>query len=162
MPGNIFSTFDTSGRGMTVQRARMDAIADNIANANTTRVGSGGPYKREVVVVTGEQTAEFGSVLGDQLLQMNSTQSGHLNSIVERGAEGPGPGITAQRTVGSGDPRRVYDPSHPDADADGYVSYPDVNVVTEMVDMITAQRAFEANTTAISAAKTIAKDSLEI
>lgn len=144
----LFSTFDTAGSGMTAERLRLDVIANNLANARTTRTPDGGPYRRQRVVLAaradqGARPGRFASFLAQQAL--------------------PGQGV---RVVGIVDdpqpPRRVWDPYHPDADEEGYVLLPNVDVVTEMVDMISATRAYEANATVVQAAKTMAQAALEI
>ena len=130
-----FSSIDISASGLFAQRARLDAIANNIANANTGRTDQGGPYRRqEVILRAGSGGFESGS----------------------RGVEVAG-------VVESSDPpRMVYDPSNPDAGPDGRVAMPNLNIVEEMVDMITATRAYEANVQAISAARSMAAKALEI
>ena len=158
---NIFSSFAYSGQGLSVQRQRLSAVAKNIANANTTRDDHGQVYKREVVVVQGIKQNDFSSLLETELPLAHS-QNGHLgeaNHVFQSPNNNIMKSTVAQDTSS---PRMVYDPSHPDADKEGYVKMPNVNIVTEMVDMITAQRSFEANTGVISAAKNMAKDTLEI
>jgi len=117
----------------------MDTIANNLANANTTRTEEGGPYRRQMPVFSARTQAQ-------------PNQHGF------KGAGGRVIGIHEDPTPG----RLVYDPEHPDADAEGYVHYPNVNIVTEMVDMITATRAYEANVTVINSARSMAMKALEI
>ena len=130
-----FSAMDISASGLFAQRARLDAIANNIANANTSRTSRGGPYRRQEVILragSGDSESE------------------------DRGVEVAG-------VVESTDPpRMVYDPSNPDARPDGKVAMPNLNIVEEMVDMITATRAYEANVQAMNAARTMAAKALEI
>lgn len=133
----LFRSFDISASGLTAQRLRMDTIANNLANANTTRTERGGPYRREMPMFAAREAA--GSD-GDEMAGVR----------VLGIAEDTDP------------PRLVYDPGHPDANTDGYVQMPNVNVVTEMVDMISASRAYEANVTALNAAKAMAMKALEI
>jgi flagellar basal-body rod protein FlgC len=145
----LFSDFEISGSGLTAQRLRMDVIANNIANINTTRTSEGGPYRRQrVVFEPRREEAQF-------LLPL-SPGSGQP-------ALASGSGV---RVVGvSSDPsppRMVYDPGHPDADARGYVAMPNMQLVNEMVDMISATRAYEANAAAISSAKSMASAALQI
>lgn len=146
----MFLGIDTSASGLTAERLRMDVIANNIANANTTRTENGGAYHRRYVVFKPRenQPASFEQAL--QKARGNSRQNigegVRAVSIEEDTQQGP----------------LVYAPGHPDANAQGYVEKPNVNVVTEMVDMITAHRAYEANTTAINAAKTMYLKALEI
>lgn len=140
----IFSAIDAAASGLTAERFRMDVISNNIANVNTTRTASGGPYRRQIV--TFEPRAEHPSF------------SRTLARQLEAGA---GVRITGIRTDES-PLRRVYDPSHPDTNREGYVDMPNINVVSEMVDMITATRAYEANVAAVNAAKGMALKALEI
>lgn len=134
---SLFQSFDISASALSAQRLRMDTIANNLANVNTTRTEDGGPYRRHMAIFA----------------ERRPWQSGAL---------GTG-GVRVQGIVEDTDPpRRVYDPGHPDADADGYVLMPNVNVVTEMVDMISASRAYEANIAALNAAKAMATKALEI
>lgn len=162
---SIFSAFDISATGLSAQRRKLNAIASNIANADTTRTEEGGPYKRKrVIMIESPTTARFSDILLDQSNKLSATHGTHLPG-------GPTPSVSDQ--LGSGvetveireepvEPRLVYDPAHPDAREDGYVVYPDVNTVTEMVDMITASRAYEANVTAMNASKDMIQRALEI
>lgn len=142
----MFDAINASASGLTAERLRMDVISNNLANVNSTRTSEGGPYKRKLVVFE-PRTEE-----GISFAQMLSKEMKPVGSGVRavRIAEDDAPGNT------------VYNPGHPDADAEGYVRLPNVNVVTEMVDMITATRAYEANVTAVNAAKSMAMKALEI
>jgi flagellar basal-body rod protein FlgC len=141
----FLSALDTSASGLTAQRLRMDVIANNLANVNSTRTAEGGPYRRQTV-----------------LFQARSAGAASFRDILAGKLEGGG-GV---RVVGiAQDPspfKQVYDPSHPDANAEGYVSMPNVDLVSEMVDMIAASRAYEANVTALNASKSMALKALEI
>ncbi|MDD3157526.1 MAG: flagellar basal body rod protein FlgC [Anaeromusa sp.] len=142
---SLFSAIDAAGSGLTAERLRMDVISNNLANVNSTRTVAGGPYRRQVVVFApreGEQS--FGRVLQKE---MGSNAEG-VRAV----------GITEDASPF----RTVYEPQHPDADANGYVRLPNVNVVAEMVDMITASRAYEANVTSINTAKSMMAKALEI
>lgn len=134
----LFDAIDISASGLSAERLRMDVVAENLANANTTRTADGGPYRRKNVVLE-QQGGGFASALA-------RARGVQVSAIVED----PTP------------PRRVYDPGHPDADADGYVEMPNVNPVTEMVDLITASRAYEANVTAMQTAKQMFTKTLEV
>jgi len=137
---SLFGAMDVSASGLTAERLRMDLIASNLANAETTRTPEGGPYRRLMAVLVPEPV-----------------QSG-LNPLRRTGG-----GVRVRAIVQDPNPPRlVYQPDHPDANADGYVAYPNVNPVTEMVDLITATRAYEANVTAFNAAKSMAMKALEI
>ncbi len=161
MAENIFASFAISGQGMSVQRMRLTSVANNIANANTTKGIDGKPYKREVVIVREIPGSPFDSELVNQI-DMKRTDESHAPNA-KQGTYPPDYSVLKARTARDNSPDRlVYEPNHPDADTDGYVHYPNVNVVTEMVEMISAQRGFEANTGVITAAKNIARNSLEI
>lgn len=141
----IFSSLRTSATGLTAQRLRMSVIANNIANINTTRTPEGKPYYRQFAV--------FAPVLAKNTLK----QATEMSTLA------PGRGVAAVGIVEDAlPPRLVYDPGHPDANGEGYVAFPNIDPVTEMVDMISATRAYEANVTAINAAKTMAMRALEI
>ena len=143
----IFSGMNVNASGMTAQRLRMDVISENIANANTTRTKEGGAYVRKNVVLTQKVTPthSFGDVL-------NRTIGGVSNGVK----------ATAIVNDTDTDMNIVYDPSHPDADENGYVTYPNVNVVTEMTDLIDATRSYEANATAFEASKNLASAGLKL
>ena len=162
MSDGMFSAIRISASGLRGQRTKMDVVARNLANAETTRTADGTPYRR--------QRAIFKQVLGDRInrhLQamgrtpadfMVRTQPGHMAPPPLPGVTEPG-GVADSVEVApdSSEFRVVYDPGHPDADAEGYVLMPNVNPITEMVDMITASRAYEANVSAVQAAKDIWK-----
>ncbi|MDR0926937.1 MAG: flagellar basal body rod protein FlgC [Ignavibacteria bacterium] len=161
MAENIFSTLNIAGQGMSVQRKRLTAVANNIANVNTTSSIDGTPYQRQVVVTRANNKNQFATELDSQM-NLSRTNSSHAPNAHLNVSQAEKDSVTAE-IVGDGKPARiVYDPNHPDADGEGYVHYPDINIVTEMVDMITAQRGFEANTQMISTAKNIARYSLDI
>lgn len=143
----LFTSFDTSASGLTAQRYRMDIISQNVANANTTRTEDGTPYRRKVVVFEekGGRTS-FDSVLGR----------------VKDNYAGKGVRVSKVTEDQWTEMKKVYDPSHPDADENGYVMYPNVDIVTEMTNLIDASRAYEANATAFSASKSIATKGLNI
>lgn len=144
---SVFGALDTSASGMTAERLRTDIIAQNIANVNTTRDADGNVYRRKLVVFEEKQKNSFTDVLNSALgSRTNSSKGVKVSQIVEDESEG----------------RMVYDPSHPDANDEGYVMYPNVNTVTEMTDLIDASRAFEANVTAFNATKSMALKALEI
>lgn len=130
----LISTLKVSASGLSAERLRMDLIADNLANANTTRTPDGQPYRRKVAI--------FEPITPTPRM--------------------PGGVRVAQIAADASPPRMVYDPSHPDADANGYVTYPNVDIVHEMVDMITASRAYEANIQAFNAAKDMFMRTLDI
>ncbi len=145
----LFDAIDVAGSGLSAERLRMDVVAGNLANAQTTQGANGGPYRRREVVL--QEAAPAGASFGDAL-------TGAMASSAP-----PANGVQVAGIVEDQDPlRRVYDPGHPDADAQGYVSMPNVNPVTEMVDLISASRAYEANVTAMQTAKTLFTKTLEL
>lgn len=142
----LFTGMNINASGMSAQRLRLDVISENIANANTTRTKEGGPYVRKNVILTEKMSTDsFGDIL-------NRTISGVGNGVK----------VTAITNDTDTDMNLVYEPSHPDADENGYVLYPNVNIVTEMTDLIDASRSFEANTTAFEASKNVASKGLSI
>lgn len=143
---DFFSSMRVSASGLEAQTRRMNTISSNIANAETTRTEDGsGPYKRKDAIFTATTDKEsFGEILNNQLDQQVQ------GVLVEDIHEDTAP------------PRMVYNPSHPDANEEGYVAMPNVNTVEEMANMIAAQRSYEANVTAMAAAKAMAAKALEI
>ena len=160
----VFGGLNISSEGLGVQRRRMNAIAENLANADTTRPEQGGPYKRKIIQLKAKGAQMFSSMLRQSTLPMSTTQPGHIAMAPTAfpGAPTNVSTVEATEAVDPAPPRVVYDPGNPDADPNGYVTMPNVNIVTEMVNMISASRAFEANVVAVNAAKNMAKDSLEI
>lgn len=144
---NLFTSFAISASGLTAQRLRMDVISNNLANAQTTRTDQGGPYKRQVpVFVPLERDKSFNSYLNNSLGAIANFGGVRVASIKED--QSP--------------PKLVYDPNHPDANEQGYVAYPNVDLVKEMVDMIGATRVYQANVTAVNSAKAMFIKALEI
>jgi flagellar basal-body rod protein FlgC len=142
----VFNVLGTAGSALTAQRLRMDVTASNIANAESTNTPRGGPYKRERVVFQPMRAGASSSI---------EAQSGN-------GTEGLR-GVQVQGIIeDQSPPRLVYDPGHPDADADGNVAYPNVDLVTEMTDMLSASRAYEANITVINASKNMAQRAIDL
>lgn len=160
----LFAGLNISALGLTAQRKRMNIIANNMANAETTRTEEGGPYKRKIVLLKANAQQSFISALKSFGTKLTATSQAHFSNISEESGtpDSFGGGVQSLEKEDNTPFKMTYDPSHPDADENGYVKMPNVNVVTEMVDMISASRAYEANVTAVNAAKTIAKDALEI
>ena len=131
---NIFSTFNVSASGLVSQRKRLDFIANNIANINTTRTEAGGPYQPRDLIFS----------------ELLSSETDKLS------------GVNFEEVISTKDPKLVFDPSHPDANEDGYVAYPDINMIDEMVSMMQATRAYEANIQVITSAKAMMARSFEI
>lgn len=142
----LFQSFDISASGMTAERFRTDIIAQNIANVNTTRTEDGTPYRRKVVTFEEKRLTPFNEVLSGQRYKYR----------------GDGVKVTSVQDDTTSDFIMEYDPSHPDADENGYVSYPNVNIVTEMTNLIDASRGYEANATAFEASKAIAQAGIQI
>ncbi|OFZ21052.1 MAG: flagellar basal body rod protein FlgC [Bdellovibrionales bacterium GWB1_55_8] len=142
---DFFSSMRVSATGLDAQTTRMNTISSNIANSETTRTEEGGPYRRKDPLLAAETDREsFGEILQNELDE--NVQGVRVQEIVQD-----------QRA-----PRMVYNPSHPDANEEGYVAMPNVNTVEEMANMISAQRSYEANITALNAAKAMAQKALEI
>jgi flagellar basal-body rod protein FlgC len=161
----IFDTLDISATGLSAQRRKLTSIASNIANVDTTRTDEGGPYKRRrIVMLEAPKLTKFSTMLEERKSRLLRSESKHMPEDEPRPGEiFTGSGVMTQEIREEPvKPRLVYDPNHPDAREDGYVVYPDINVVTEMVDMIAASRAYEANATVLSAAKDMVNRSLEI
>lgn len=142
----LFQAFNIAASGMTAQRFRMDIISENIANITTTSTAEGEPYRRKVVTFAERDVTPFSQIY----------------SASKNAAVGNGVKVSSVTEDYDTDFVKEYDPSNPDADEDGYVSYPNVNTVTEMTNLIDATRAFEANSTAFSAIKSMAEKGLSI
>ena len=142
-----FSSLEIGASALTAQRLRMDTISQNIANANTTRTDKGTPYRRRMVVFEEKtSTVPFSEYLS------KSSRDRYIGS-----------GVRVAKIVEDSSPfKKIYDPGNPDADAEGYVAMPNVDTITEMVNMISATRAYEANVTSINTTKSIAMKALEI
>jgi flagellar basal-body rod protein FlgC len=141
---NFLDSLTISSTGLSAQRLRMNLISSNMANVNTTRTETGEPYKRKDVIFEAVQQTEFKNVLDEQLGEA-------------------GGGVNVARIIEDDKPFvEKFDPGHPDADENGYIRLPNVNIVEEMVNMISASRSFEANATAVSATKDMASTALEI
>jgi flagellar basal-body rod protein FlgC len=160
----VFTALSISSRGLSAQRRRMNTIAENLANAETTRTEEGGAYRRKLVVLKEKGARLFSTMLRQAGMPLASTNPAHIPSapVSVTSSSGVAGDIDALEERDTSPLRRVHDPGHPDADKDGYVTLPNVNIVTEMVNMVSASRAYEANVVAVTAAKTMAKDSLEI
>lgn len=142
---DFLTSLKISSSGLAANRKRMGAISSNIANAQTTRTPEGGPYRKKEVVFGSEPAREsFGEILEGELDE--KAQTVHATEV-----------ISSNRP-----PILKYEPNHPDANKDGYVAYPDINVMEEMADMISASRAYEANISAMNTSKSMAMKALEI
>ena len=150
MSNGLFGSLGISASGMSADRLRMDVVAENLANADTTRGANGQPYQRkEVLMQEAGGSPSFAA-------QLAGAQTGGVDTS-------PGSGVEVTGIVNDpSPPRRVYDPGHPDADAQGYVTLPNVNPVTEMVDLITSSRGYEANVQAMNASKQMFTKTLDL
>ena len=163
--GNIYRSIDIAASGMTANRKSMDAIASNIANISVTNAdGNGNPYLRRHVTMKPNPEKTFFDTLKRASLKLIRTRSGHIRErerIEKRKEETP---LVEGEEIEIPNMKKnvVYDPSHPDADGEGFVTYPDINIVEEMVDLMVASRAFDANVTVVNAAKEMITKSLEI
>lgn len=142
---SLFNAMNISASGMTAQRLRTDIIAQNLANVNTTRDKYGNAYRRKTVVMAEKDVTSFSNVL-----------------MMTAGTTGNGVKVTQIVKDNHTPMKLVYDPSHPDANEEGYVTYSNVNTVTEMTNMIDASRSYEANVTAFNASKNMALKGLEV
>lgn len=142
---DLLTSMKISSSGLAAHRKRMEAISSNIANAQTTRTAEGGPYRKKEVVFGSEPAREnFSEILEGEVNE--HAQTVHATEVVSTNAP----------------PILKYEPNHPDADENGYVAYPNINVMQEMADMISAQRNYEANVSAVNTAKQMASKALEI
>lgn len=157
------SDFDISGYSLSAQRFRMNVISSNIANANTTRTAEGGPYRRREVIF---KATDFDKLLNEQINKDNNflKYENPLNDPSSPEEAKPAiQSVVVDKVVRDDkDFRMKYDPSHPDANAQGYVAYPNVNPVIEMADLIEATRAYQANVSAFTSAKTIAQSAIDL
>jgi flagellar basal-body rod protein FlgC len=162
--GNNFLGFGISSKGLSIQRKKMNLIAENLANGNTVRTEDGKPVNRKTLTVTQKNTP-FNNALNDvqSTIKLETTNSNHISAPVSFEQNNPQPNglefkVNEDTTPGD----IVYMPEHPDADENGYVQLSNINTINEMVDMIAATRSYEANLTAFNSSKQMAKDSLEI
>ena len=157
------SDFLFSGYGLSAQRFRMNVISSNIANANTTRTAEGGPYRRREAIF---KATDFDKLLNEQINKDNNflKYDNPLNDPSSPEEAKPAiQSVVVDKVVRDDkDFRMKYDPSHPDANAQGYVAYPNVNPVIEMADLIEATRAYQANVSAFTSAKTIAQSAIDL
>lgn len=134
----MYSLLDISGSGMTGNKEWMETIGNNLANINTTRTESGGAYKRQTVAF--ESRDRFDTILNKEM----------------------GNGIEVARVVQDSNTKLVYDPDHPDANDEGYVEYPEINMTSEMTDLLMAERGYEANSSVLTASKKVIEKEHEI
>jgi flagellar basal-body rod protein FlgC len=166
---SLFEAIDIAGSGLSAERVRMDVTSENLANAQTTRTPAGGPYQRQEVVLQQVGTSDFGSTLAGAMQQGGSEEAGGQAGSTQPGVEaggisglggagegGPVGGVQVAGIVNSSAPDQlVYNPASPEANAQGYVKMPNVDTVTEMTDLITESRSYEADVTAMQTAKSM-------
>lgn len=169
---NIFGVMDVSASALKAERVRAEVVASNMANAETTRTEDGGPYQRHHVVFQAEGGGSFQESLASQMglsgsggvlkPRLASSFAGGLSAGLTAADPTPG-GVSVTGVISDASaPLRRYDPQHPDAGADGFVSYPDINPLTEMVDLMGATRSYGMNASAIQAEKNMVSSSFDI
>ncbi len=162
---NLFQSLRIPASGLSAQRARMDVIAQNIANAETTRTANGTPYRRQTVALQ-EARHDPGSSIGPNMGARIENRIQYKVLGVDDEAVDPTQGLMGVEVVGieedATDFVPVYDPGHPDADEDGYVLFPNVNMTEEIVDLMQTRRVYEANLSVFQAVKSILRESTQI
>jgi flagellar basal-body rod protein FlgC len=144
---DLFKIFSVSGSGMAAQRSRMTVVAGNLANSETTRTPDGGPYRRRDILF--------------QSVPVDGEFSAQLDGLSEGSGGAQGVEVVGVKQSGR-PPRKIFDPNHPDANSEGYVSLPDINVMEEMVDMLSAVRSYEANLTTFNTTKSLIRKLLDM
>jgi flagellar basal-body rod protein FlgC len=161
----IFSAIEISGKGMSVQRRKMNVVSENIANAETTQTETGGPYRRKRIEISADsEKIPFKTILQKSQNGLIRTHSAHIEAPPMTSKFYGSVEVANGKEISEGPDsyKLVYDPGHPDSDEEGYVKMPDIEVINEMVDMIAANRTYEANAMAVSASKEMAKNALDI
>jgi flagellar basal-body rod protein FlgC len=165
---NLFGLMETSGGAMQAERMRAEVVAANMANAETTRTATGGPYHRQHVVFAANQgdpgfLDSMNEATGSDGEMAGSMAGSNLPGLSSTGSDPVAPGVHIVQVVqDTSPPLKRYDPGHPDAGPDGYVEYPDINPLTEMVDLMGATRAYGLNGSAVQAEKGMITSALEI
>ena len=144
---DLFKIFSVSGSGMAAQRSRMTVVAGNLANSETTRTPDGGPYRRRDILF--------------QSVAVDGEFSAQLDGLSQPSGAAQGVEVAGVRQSGR-PPRKIFDPNHPDANGEGYVSLPDINVIEEMVDMLSAVRSYEANLATYNTTKSLIRKLLDM
>lgn len=162
---SFFSTFKISSSALSAEKRQLSVTAENIANASTTRTAEGTAYRRKHLVREMiSRRLPFSNELKNAGLRLRTSSGHHIagSSYAPRGGNMTGSGEIRSEVKEVDEFKRIYDPSHPDADEEGIVTFPDINVVTEMLELISASRAYEANITVMNATKNLAQRSLEV
>src|SRR5579862_6070492 len=161
---NLFGMMEASGSAMQAERMRAEVVAANMANAETTRTANGGPYRRQhVVFAANAGDANFLKSTDTRSTLRAASFSSEFSHAISPSSSGVAPGVhIAQVVEDPAPPLKRYDPGHPDAGPDGYVSYPDINPLTEMVDLMGATRAYGLNSSAVQAEKGMITSALDI
>jgi len=163
--GGIFRAMQISASGLSAQRQKMNSVASNIANVETSKTPEGGPYKRKKVSLSEvKDVKDFASYIEDQSGKLRSTNPRHISggfSSISKKVE-ISEVSSKEETNPDGPVKLVYDPSHPDADENGYVTLPNINIINEMVDMMDASRAYEANLSSMKTARDMADKALDM
>jgi flagellar basal-body rod protein FlgC len=161
--GGSISAFNISAKGLSVQRKKMNMISENLANANTIRSEDGGPYQRKVLNVVQKKPLQVPDINTSNIIKLKGSNEDHfIQPLAVNQFSEDETGLAFKQVTDKREGDIVYMPDHPDADEDGYVRMSNVNVITEMTDMIAATRTYEANLVAFNSSKQIAKDSLDI
>ncbi|MCS6924357.1 MAG: flagellar basal body rod protein FlgC [Candidatus Binatia bacterium] len=161
---DLFEIFRVSGAGMQAQRSRMSVVAGNLANAETTRTPEGGPYRRRNVIFRATPVRErFSTFVAASAAPASvGARQPWIEIGSRRVVQEPLTVEVAGVRTSARQPKKIYDPHHPDADATGYVAYPDINTMEEMVDLLSAVRSYEANLAALNATKALIRRLLEM
>jgi flagellar basal-body rod protein FlgC len=162
---NLFSSLKISGSGLSVFRRKMNIAAENLANAETTKTDAGKPYQKKVLQISANPTAEpFAKNLQAARVELSQTDNHHLsqNTVSLNKVENIAQATSEEYVDRNEQPRMIYDPSHPDADEDGFVAMPNIDPLIEMVEMMTASRAYEANLSALQTTKSMTTKALDI
>jgi len=156
----FLSGFDISGYGLSAQRFRINLISSNIANANTTRTDEGGPYRRREAIF---KAVNFDSLLNKELNGFTKDENPIDDPAATKFAKPPLMSVVVDKVIRDDSPFKLrFDPSHPDADSNGYISLPNVNPVIEMADLIEATRAYQANVAAFQSTKSMAQSAIDL
>ena len=162
---DFFSSFKISASGLSAQKKQLNITAENIANSSTTRTIDGTAYKRKVLLKKSISNSPiFSGFLNKARIGLRTSNPNHISASTDKSSRPSSIkdfNITTEVSEKS-QFKKLYDPNHPDADEEGYVEYPDINVITEMLDLITASRAYDANVTVMNAAKSMARRTLSM